>query len=182
MRNFGCTAVGGPEWDEVEKKKRRMEWERGVQGRLECSAYWQEEKRGFVVDACMAQVDWRVLLQERLPLGKWDEDEVPLLGFQTLLHLKSFLLGSSLAPEESRRGLKRGSRKSKWVNKSGRWKRRLNEQVNSDRRGKVGSDLVRGRVSSGRLAPILGKGRVNIPRRSALLLLLLLLLGPLSTA
>ena len=84
-----------------------------------------------------------------------------------------------MAPEESMRGLMRGSRRSKWVNRSGKWKRRWNEQVNNDRRGKVGSDPVRGRVSSGRLATILGKSKVNIRKRSDLLLLLL---GPLSTA
>ena len=70
-----------------------------------------------------------------------------------------------MAPEESRKGLMRGSRKSRWVNRSGKWKRSSNEQVNNDRRGKVGNDPGRGRVSLGRLAPILGRSRVNIQRR-----------------
>ena len=70
-----------------------------------------------------------------------------------------------MAPEESMRGLMRGSMKSRWVNRSGKWKRRWNEQVNNDRRGKVGSDPGRGRVSLGKLAPILGRSMVNIQRR-----------------
>ena len=74
-----------------------------------------------------------------------------------------------MAPEENRWGLKRVSRMSRWVNKSGR---RLSGQVNNDRRGKVGSDPGRGRVSSGRLAPTLGRSKVNTQRRSTLLELL----------
>ena len=70
-----------------------------------------------------------------------------------------------MAPEESMKGLMRGSRKSKWANRSGKWKRRWNEQVNNDRRGKVGNDLGRGRVSLGRLAPIPGRSKVSIQRR-----------------
>ena len=103
---------------------KRMGQERGVRGKLECSACWQEEKRGFVADACKAQGDWRVLLRlERLALG---EVGLPPLGFQTPLRRKSFLLGSSLAPEENRWGLKRASKMSRWVNKSR--KKRLNEE------------------------------------------------------
>ena len=158
------------------KTMKWMEWERGVQGRWECSACWQEERRGFGVDACKARGDWRVLLlQERLALEEWGEVGLLPLGFRTPLRLKSFQLGSSLAPGENRWGLKRVSRTSRWVNTSGR---RLNGQVNNDKRGKVGNDLGRGRVSSGRSAPILGRSKVSIQRRSVLLLLL----EPLSTA
>ena len=152
------------------KTMKWMEWERGVQGRLECSACWPEEKRGFGVDACKAQGDWRVLLlQERLALEEWDVDGLLPLGFRTPLRQKSFQLGSSLAPGENRWGLKRVSRTSRWVSTSGR---RLNGQVNNDRRGKVGSDPGRGRVSSGRLAPTLGRSKVKTQRRSTLLELL----------
>ena len=70
-----------------------------------------------------------------------------------------------MAPEESMRGLMRGSRRSKWVNRSGKWKRRWNEQVNNDRRGRVGNDPGRGKVSLGRLAPIPGMSKVSIQRR-----------------
>ena len=173
MRN--CIVVDAGESGEVEEveKMKWMERERGGQGRLECSACWQEERRGFGVDACKARGDWRVLLlQERLPLGEWSEVGLLPLGFRTPLRLKSFQLGSSLAPGENRWGLKRVSRTSRWVNTSGR---RLNGQVNNDRRGKVGSDPGRGRVSSGRLAPTPGRSKVNTQRRSPLL-------EPLSTA
>ena len=59
----------------------------------------------------------------------------------------------------------RGSRRSKWVNRSGKWKRRWNEQVNNDRRGRAGNGPGRGKVSLERLAPILGRSKVNIQRR-----------------
>ena len=171
MRN--CIVVDAGESGEVEEgeKMKWMERERGVQGKLECSACWQEEKKGFVVDACKAQGDWRVLLL-RLEMLALDEVGLPPLGFQTPLRRKSFLLGSSWAPEESRWGLKRGSRMSRWGNKSGR---RWSEQVNNDRRGRVGSGPGRGRESSGRLAPTPGRSKVNTQRRSTLL-------EPLSTA
>ena len=110
------------ESSEAEVKMKRMGQERGVRGKLECSACWQEEKKGFEVDACKAHGDWRVLpllLQERPAPGEWDGAGLLPLGFHTLLRLKSFLPGSSLAPEENRWGLKRGSRMSRWVNKSG---------------------------------------------------------------
>ena len=70
-----------------------------------------------------------------------------------------------MAPEESMRGLMRGSMKSKWANRSGKWKRRWNEQVNNDRRGRAGNGPGRGKVSLERLAPILGRSMVNIQRR-----------------
>ena len=63
-----------------------------------------------------------------------------------------------MALEENSWGLKRVSRMSRWVNRSK--KRRLNEQVNNDRRGKVGSDPGRDRVSLGRWAPIPGRKKV----------------------
>ena len=67
MRNFGCSAVGGVEWDEVEEEEKKMlEWE--VQGKLGCSACLQEGRRGFAMDACTAQGDWRILPRGRLPM------------------------------------------------------------------------------------------------------------------
>ena len=80
----------------VEKQKSR-EWEMGVRGMLGCFACWLEERKGFVVVvAYRAQVDWRVPLRE--------EGGLPLQGFQTPPRLKSFLLVSSLALEESMKG------------------------------------------------------------------------------
>ena len=166
MRNCTVEVAGESGAEEEGEKMKLMEWERGVLGRLQCSACWQEERRGFVVDACKAQGDLRLLLLQERPA---------LVGFHTPLRLKSFLLGSSSAPGESRWDLKRVSRRSRWVSKSGR---RWSGQVSNGRRGKVGSDPGRGRVSSGRLAPTLGRSKVNIQRRSSLLLLP----EPLSTA
>ena len=69
MRNFGCSAVGGVEWDEVEEEEKKMlEWEREAQGKLGCSACLQEGRRGFAMDACTAQGDWMVLPRGRLPM------------------------------------------------------------------------------------------------------------------
>ena len=69
MRNFGCSAVGGVEWDEVEEEEKKMlEWEREAQGKLGCSACSQEGRRGFAIVACTAQGDWMVLPRGRLPM------------------------------------------------------------------------------------------------------------------